>query len=89
MKNEYMIINSKFKSYCYDCHFTIWKNEKIKYSGKPRHLNCIKCLEDQTPRTLNNSYKKNVGDFTKKQMISILKGKKGRRKITNVKDWNR
>lgn len=75
MNKEYTIIPSKFKGYCFECYFTIWKNENIKFSGKARHIDCLKALKDETPRQLNPAFKKTMGKVTKNQMIIIIKGK--------------
>lgn len=77
---NYSIIKCKFKTYCFECNYTIWKNELIKYSGKCRHINCIKSLRDETPRLINPNYLCKGGKINKKDMILILKDRKKKSK---------
>lgn len=79
METEFTIINSKYKGYCFKCYYTIWKNEKIKYSGKARHFNCVSALKDETPRILNPSYVKVIGKVNKSKMIKMIKLKDKKR----------
>lgn len=86
MSSDGTKMKARYKSYCEECFFTIWKNEEIWFDGKPKHLNCIKSLRDDTPRTLKPSYERNVFFVTKKQMIEIVKSKrKIRKKKNNLK----
>ena len=71
---------AKFKGYCFNCHFTIWKNERIKYSGKARHVNCYEALKDETPRSLNPKYVGADSKISRKQMVILIKDKANKRK---------
>lgn len=71
-KNKGTIMNSRFNGFCAKCHYTIWKNEKIRYNGKATHLDCKKAIKDSTPRVLDNKYLSTVGKVNKKKLRESL-----------------
>jgi hypothetical protein len=58
-KPPYTIMKSKFIGFCSDCHYTIWQGEKIKYNGRAVHMDCVKALNDNTPRRKDLKYVNN------------------------------
>ena len=70
-----MRIQSKFKSYCSVCYYTIFQGELIEYSGQAKHVDCLVALKDGRPRQLNPRYITTIGKVKKKRMIELLEDK--------------
>lgn len=47
------VMPSKFQGYCATCHYTIWRNETIRFDGRATHLDCRWARKDGTPRRLD------------------------------------
>jgi len=43
-------MKAKYNGWCTDCGYTIWKGEKIRYSGTPKHMNCESARFDGNKR---------------------------------------
>jgi hypothetical protein len=71
-RNKETNLRSKYKSYCWECHYTIWVNEEIKYNGKARHVDCARALMDNTPREIDSRYLGVYGKVNKNKLRKAL-----------------
>lgn len=64
MSDELVTIKAKFKGYCWKCHYTIWKNERVSLNTRTRrvqHTDCEAKMKDSTPRKINPAWSQIAG----------------------------
>ena len=47
------VLRSRYKGFCWTCHYTIWLNERIRFDGRAKHLDCLVAIRDETPREMD------------------------------------
>lgn len=65
-------LNARYRTYCNKCQHSIWQGERIRYNGKPWHLDCQSALRDNTPRVLNPRYVSIIGKTSTKKVRALL-----------------
>jgi hypothetical protein len=69
----YRVMNARYKGFCWTCHYTIWLNERIKFDGRAKHLDCLAALHDDTPRVMDERWVAALG-MPKKGRVRFVTG---------------
>jgi hypothetical protein len=71
---SYKVMRSRYKGFCWTCHYTIWLNEQIKFDGRAKHLDCLGALHDDTPRQMDPHWMTALGK-SKPGRVRFVTGK--------------
>ncbi len=93
------VIRSRYKGFCWTCHYTIWLNERIRYDGRAKHLDCEVAMKDDTPRQMDPRWARAMG-APKKGRVAFRtgqgaraprkqKGNRYRKPCSECLDWTR
>jgi hypothetical protein len=75
------VIRSRYKGFCWTCHYTIWLSERIKFDGRAKHLDCVKALHDDTPRQMDPRWAAALGK-PKRGRVRFVTGDRGQPRST-------
>ena len=67
------VLHAKYRGFCAVCHHTIWQNEKMSYDGQAKHLDCLRALNDGTPRVMDKRYERVLGKISKKKLRTLAR----------------